>query len=221
MTEIIAAAVGAVIGAIGMIISAKIRDKEVIKKVGTKIENAQNQKEPNDIEIFGDIESAFNCFFDKINTNYESNRINKLRIYASKLATISPRFFEKHNLTIDECVILIRKLPQNHCLYDETFDKEREIIKKKWQDMDNINKEKLSFIEYDRLSDFWYVICDDKFLITDLFTLHIGDNNIYKSYALQKDKTPMVVTSNNKSTQKYILRYISQFENYVKHYNQK
>ena len=179
-----------------------------------RIKKSSESKVPT-IEIFNDIDSAYACFFEKIKEiKFGKKHIKKLKIYATNSATKARYFIGKDKAIIDECIILLRRLPKGHEIKNEIFDKNRETQKELWKGAPNI--EHLSIIEYDRISDIWYVICDDKYLMTDLLPYDFceKDNKLNHSYYISVDKKPIVV-----SDKEYILQYIKHFDNYEKYYN--
>ena len=174
-------------------------------------------KDTSGAKIYDNLRDAFDSLYDELNIIHGKKHIHKLRIYGSKSASISSYFFDNNDLTIDECIVMLRKLPQGHDLFREEFEKERETQKIKWEILKNIKK--LSLVEYDRFSDMWYAICDDKVLITDLFTLEFcGDENMYTPYILQENKAIMVLPCCTEPARKQILRYISHFDRNLSYY---
>jgi hypothetical protein len=166
-------------------------------------------------EIFNDVSKAYHSLFSRIAIT-QGNRVKKLRIYATNSATKGPYFFDNKEITIDECVIFLRKLHKGHELYDEKFDEAMERLKDHWIAMKSIKK--LTIIEYNRLSDIWYVICDDKLLLTDLLAYNLLEtNNPTKQLFRFQDIQNLMLTSD----EKYISQYIDQFDKYKDYYEKK
>ncbi|MDR2546715.1 MAG: hypothetical protein LBC96_04290 [Lachnospiraceae bacterium] len=161
------------------------------------------------VEIINEVNDAYSNLFEKIESINGKRHINLLRIYATNSSTKAQHFINNMNLSIDECIIMLRKLPKNHELHDDFFDTERETLKKEWSKSPNIKK--LTIVEYDRISDFWYIICDDRALLTDFL--------LENSVAYNKQGTNrMPILSTDKA---FISRYIYHFENHKDYFEKR
>jgi hypothetical protein len=141
--------------------------------------------------------------------------INKLRIYGVTTATIQPKIIDFPELIIDECVVLLKKLPDEEGLFNESYEKTKEAAVTRWIELfDNKRIGKLTIAEYDKYPDIWYVIFDNNKLLMDSFALN--DNNI--PYDIQKNRSAIIVSSASSAGQGFIDRYINQFDNYEKYY---
>jgi len=178
-----------------------------------KLKQEINYKD-NEIKFFGNnLAGAFSNIFN------ESTHINELRVYCSSSATILPKIVDEIDLTVDECTVLLRKLPNTDDLFNKEVEIETNGLVTRWRTMVTENRiKKLTIVNYDRFSDMWYVIFDKNFLLTDLFTLN---SEKYWHYGLSKNKSSMVVSSITENGGKYVSRYIDQFDNYVQYYKNK
>jgi hypothetical protein len=202
---------------IGWTRASEFDETELLAQINTlRIENtALKQKidKEKDVLFFqNNLAGAFVHILSDI------KHIQKLRIYGITTATIQPKILDFQELTIDECVILLKKLPDNEGLFGELYEKTKEAAVTRWKQLFN-NKRigKLTIIEYDKYPDIWYVICDNNKLLTDIFTLN--DNDI--TYDIQKDKAVIMVSSATDASQGYITRHINQFDNYEKYFRAK
>jgi hypothetical protein len=156
--------------------------------------------------------SAFNHVFDDI------QQIKKLRIYGVTTATIQPKLIDYPDLIIDECVVLLKRMPDEEGLFDESYEKTKDAAISRWKELlRNKTIKKLTIIEYDKYPDMWYIICDNCKLLSDTFILN--DNSV--PYDIQKNKAVIMVSSVSNATKEHIERYITQFDNYAQYYKNK
>ena len=184
-----------------------------------RIENDDLRKnfdyKSNEIKIFpNDLSVAFSYIFN------ENKHINKLRVWGSSTATILPKILDYPELIIDECVVLLRKLPITDDFFNSGFESEKMGLIERWKSAARNGMIKnLTIIEYDRLSDIWYIICDNHFVLHDLYI--IGNKEHHNHYGLSTDKVPIVVSSITENGEKYIFRCVRQFDSYEKYYKEK
>jgi len=163
--------------------------------------------------------NSFKIFFDDVTGAYTHifktvKHIKFLRIYAPSTGVILPHFLANKNLQIDECRIMLKKLPPTDKLFLESHTKEIEVLIERWKMMVTDGRiKKLTIISYDKTSDLYYVICDENILMTDLFIINHKD-----TAGQQTNNAPIIVTANTREGKEYILRCKRQFDNYEIHY---
>jgi len=187
-------------------------NNEYLENIMDLIGKLNNEIHNSEVTFFhNDLSSAFLCAF----TN--CRHIKKLRLFASSTATILPKIFDEPDLTIDECIILLRKSAGSHQTFSEASELQNSGVINRWKAMVSEGKIlKLKILFYQRESDLWYVICDEYCLLTDLFI----PNKTYFPYAMHQNRGLMYVSSVTNSGKKYIKRYIDQFDNYVISYQE-
>jgi len=163
------------------------------------------------MKIFSnDVTRAYTHMFSKV------KHINKLRIYAPSTAIIQPHFLANNDIEIDDCVIMIRKVPINDKLYSDVHSREIDSLIDRWKMMvDDGRIKKLAIIGYDKISDLYYIVCDDNILMTDLFAL-----NTKSTSGQQTNNGPIIYYNDTLEGREYIMRCIKQFDNYEKHYKE-
>jgi hypothetical protein len=175
-----------------------------------------------ELDMFAnDTDEAYRRLLNAMKTDEgETKHIKTLRIYATNATNKSKYFLSKNNIVIDECILMVRRpliskthesWTDDHILWDEDYYNGFTESVRNWK-----NKTKtraitnLTIIEYDRLSDFYYVIAD-RFLLTDILPYDLLGRIQTSSDFPQKMP---IVTSNTD----YIQHYTTHFDNYRKYY---
>lgn len=202
----------------GWVKASHYDNSELLEQINTlRIENDEKKKQlknkVNEFMFFqNNLASAFALLFNDI------KQIKKLRIYGVTTATIQPKIIDFPDLIIDECIVLLKKMPDLEGHFDDSYEKTKNAAVSRWKELlRNKRIGKLTIIEYDKYPDIWYVICDNDKLLTDTFTLN--DNNV--PYDIQKNRAVALVSSVTNASKEYIERYITQFDNYKQYYMNK
>jgi len=122
-------------------------DDDKHKKLIKKFEDSN----VNSFKIFfNDTTGAYTHIFEAVKHNIKS-----LRIYAPSTAIIQPQFLSNPKLQIDECTIMLKKLPPTDKLFLESHTKEVAVLIDRWKEMlTNGRIKKLTILSYERHSKF-------------------------------------------------------------------
>ena len=148
---------------------------------------------------------------------FNGNKIDELRIYTDNTTRIVGSF-SGTNTFIDECYILVSKIPTQSKLYDKESYYELINNIKKWkrlQDDGRINK--LTICYYEDLPDSYSIIVNNERLITDSFHRTYGKGQADIN-GLEVMKNPVVFYSKKDINIKIIEKKIKQFDNNFRYY---
>ncbi len=152
----------------------------------------------------------------QFNTN-DIELSEKLRIYSMStsniLAFFNTNFFNRENIKIEECQILMRYTSDNF-FNNEKYKSEIQATINLWKHLVDSNKiMHLTIIGYDNIPDHYSIILDDAVVFTDVFNFAKLELN-----GQTMTFNPMFFTKNNNLHVEIIKRYIKQFDNYFEYY---
>jgi len=193
-------------------------DMELLEQINTlriesdKLKAELNIKNDELVLFMNNLAGAFAHVFNKVKA------INKLRIYGITSATLQPKLLDFPDLIINECVVLLKKLPDNEGLLNEAYEKTKNAAIARWKELLNNGRvNKLTIVEYDKYPDMWYFICDESHMLSDIFVMNDNDT----PYDIQRNRAAKLITSCTELGHAYIMRHINQFDNYVAYYSNK
>ncbi|MCL2051471.1 MAG: DUF4062 domain-containing protein [Lachnospiraceae bacterium] len=141
--------------------------------------------------------------------------IKNLRIFGVTTATLQPKLIDFPDLFIEKCTILLRKFPDGSGLFSSSYEQTKEAAIVRWNELIiNGRIKEITIIEYDKYPDIWYLIADEKHLLTDIFIMNDNDT----PYDIQLNKAVKSITSSTQIGNEIVKRYINQFDNYVNYY---
>lgn len=180
------------------ILNTYLMKNEIIKSINSK----------KYVKIEENVHDAYNDIFKQV------KYIKKLRIYADSSSMEQAYFDSDQQLVIKECILLLRIFDKTHPLYSEKHNDEISSVINKWKMLvENGKIQKMVIIKYDKLSDIYYLIIDDKILATDLHNIDVNSTTLQST-----NHSPILVRNNTIEGKEFIKRSIKQIDNYIEYY---